>query len=132
MTQEKEPRLCALIAGLGYLSSWPLFSLCHHFLVGCAAEDVYPGRRFLDYALLGDDIVIGYLRNKEWKEWLADLGVSVSKSLVSDIGEAPWNSLRNSVFVKGIDLSPINIQMKRAATHAVGSVSYVAEATMPL
>lgn len=36
------------------------------------------------------------------------------------------------MFVKGIDLSPINIQMKRAATHAVGSVSYVAEATMPL
>lgn len=60
---------------LGYLSSWPLFSLCHHFLVRCAAEDVYPGRRFLDYALLGDDIVIGdlkgYLRNKQW---LADLG----------------------------------------------------------
>lgn len=75
---------------LGYLSSWPLFSLCHHFLVWCAAEDVYPGRRFLDYALLGDDIVIGdlkgYLRNKQW---LADLGVSVSmpKSLVSDIGD---------------------------------------------
>lgn len=34
--------------------------------------------------------------------------------------------------VKGVDLSPINIKMSWAAAHAVGSVSYVAEATMPL
>jgi hypothetical protein len=91
VTQEKKPRLCALIAGSRWATSrLGLCFLCHHFLVWCAAEDVYPsGRRFLDYALLGDDIVIGdlkgYLRNKQW---LADLGVSVSmpKSLVSDIG----------------------------------------------
>ncbi|EEF27291.1 conserved hypothetical protein [Ricinus communis] len=35
------------------------FALCHHFVVWCAAEEENPGRRFRDYALLGDDIVIG-------------------------------------------------------------------------
>ena len=54
----------------------------------CAAKDVYPGRRFLDYyALLGDDIVIGDQKVAlPYKEWLADLGVSVSmpKSLVNE------------------------------------------------
>ena len=52
-----------------------------------ADEDVYPGRRFLDYALLSDDIVIGDQKVAlPYKEWLADLGVSVSmpKSLVNE------------------------------------------------
>lgn len=90
---------------LGYLSSWPLFSLCHHFLVWCAAEDVYPDRRFLDYALLGDDIVIGDQKVAlRYKQWLADLGVSVSmRSQIS--------ALAKKFCVKGVDLSPINIQM---------------------
>lgn len=43
---------------LGYYSSWPLFALAHHVLVWFAAEQVYPGKVFRDYALLGDDIVI--------------------------------------------------------------------------
>jgi hypothetical protein len=43
---------------LGYLSSWPLFALSHHLVVWHAANQVYPGRRFTDYAVLGDDVVI--------------------------------------------------------------------------
>lgn len=46
---------------LGFLSSWPLFvrfALSHHFLVWLAADEVYPERKFTNYALLGDDIVI--------------------------------------------------------------------------
>lgn len=64
---------------------------------------------FLDYALLGDDIVIGGQKVALcYKQWLADLGVSVSmpKSQVSDIGAA------NQFRVKGVDLSPININDK--------------------
>lgn len=77
----------------------------------CAAEDVYPGRSFLDYALLGDDIVIGDQKVAlRYKQWLADLGVSVSmpKSLVSDIGALEF---AKKFRVKGVDLSPINIKM---------------------
>lgn len=44
---------------LGFLSSGPLFALCHHILVWWCADQVYPGRMFRRYALLGDDIVIG-------------------------------------------------------------------------
>ena len=36
---------------LGYLSSWPLFALSHHFVIWLAAEYVYPGTRFTKYAL---------------------------------------------------------------------------------
>jgi len=43
---------------LGYYSSWPLFSLSHHYIVWVANENVYPGTKFTQYALLGDDIVI--------------------------------------------------------------------------
>lgn len=43
---------------LGFLSSWPLFSLAHHLVVWYAAELVYPGVKFTKYAILGDDIVI--------------------------------------------------------------------------
>lgn len=43
---------------LGYHSSWPLFALSHHLLVWDCAEQVYPGRVFTDYAVLGDDVVI--------------------------------------------------------------------------
>lgn len=35
---------------LGYFSSWPLFSLSHHFVIWLAAEQVYPGTRFTKYA----------------------------------------------------------------------------------
>lgn len=38
---------------LGSYSSWPLFALAHHVLVWLAAELVYPGIKFLRYAILG-------------------------------------------------------------------------------
>lgn len=45
---------------LGLLSSWPLFALCHHLLIWYSAFEVYgSSRRFSDYAVLGDDVVIG-------------------------------------------------------------------------
>lgn len=72
---------------LGYLSSWPLFTLCHHIVVWLAAESVYPGRKFSKYALLGDDIVIGDKRVADaYFQLITMFGVSISlpKSLVSD------------------------------------------------
>lgn len=34
----------------------PVFS--HHFMVWLSAEQVYPGKKFTDYAVLGDDVLI--------------------------------------------------------------------------
>ena len=40
------PKFVCFNAGqpLGYLSSWPLFALAHHFVVWYCAEKVYPGK----------------------------------------------------------------------------------------
>lgn len=54
----------------------------------CAAEEENPGRRFRDYALLGDDIVIGDPAvAARYREWLNDLGVKIyeSKSITSTL-----------------------------------------------
>ncbi|CAA0808119.1 Uncharacterized mitochondrial protein AtMg01410 [Striga hermonthica] len=57
--KRKNSTVC-FVAGqpLGYYASWPLFAFSHHLLVWLAAERVYPGQRFRNYCVLGDDVVI--------------------------------------------------------------------------
>lgn len=38
--------------------SWPMFTLTLNMLVWLSADRVYPRGRFLNYAMLGDDLVI--------------------------------------------------------------------------
>ncbi|PKA62720.1 putative mitochondrial protein [Apostasia shenzhenica] len=97
---------------LGYRSSWPLFSLTHHLVVWICAEQVYPGRRFDRYALLGDDIVITDKRVAEnYEAVLKELQVSISKgkSLISHSGAAEF-SKRFFVQNLTVDLSPITLK----------------------
>ena len=74
---------------LGLYSSWPLFTLSHHFVVWLAAEKVKPGIRFRNYAILGDDVVIG---DREvalaYRDILDKLGVTIStqKYIISTQG----------------------------------------------
>lgn len=80
------------VAGLplGYYSSWSLFALTHHLVVWCCAEKVYPGRKFEDYAVLGDDIIIADAAlATEYHSVLGRLGLSISstKSLISRVVE---------------------------------------------
>lgn len=88
----KEPKTLTFAAGqpLGYYSSWALFALSHHVIVWLAAERVYPGpSKFMAYAILGDDIVIGDARvAAEYKNILSSLQVSISESnsLISETG----------------------------------------------
>lgn len=59
------------------------------FLVWYWAEQVSPGMRFRNYALLGDDIVMGDARVTDvYKDVIQrlDVNLSLPKSLVSDIG----------------------------------------------
>jgi len=99
---------------LGYYSSWPLFSLSHHYIVWIAAEKVYPGRRFTRYALLGDDIVIAdKLVAQEYRNLLQLLNVKVSdaKSLVSCTGCLEFAKrfwVRCNYPSQGKDLSPVS------------------------
>lgn len=104
---------------LGFLSSWPLFALCHHFFVWYSADRVYPGRKFKKYALLGDDIVIGdSLVAKVYQEVMTELGVGISapKSWISERGGLEF---AKKFRIQDRDLSPISVKMLRSARHAV-------------
>jgi len=81
--RERGPVLVSFSSGqpLGYLSSWPLFSLSHHWIVWAAANLVDPvkHRVFHRYALLGDDIVIADEQVAlSYQSLLGKLGVSIS------------------------------------------------------
>lgn len=70
---------------MGLYSSWPLLAWVHHVIVRVAARDCGL-RRFRDYRLLGDDIVIRHKDVAErYAQILKDLGVGISptKTLVS-------------------------------------------------
>lgn len=111
---------------LGYLSSWPLFSLSHHFVIWMCAEAIYPGRRFTAYALLGDDVVIADSKVADlYHRFMTGvLGVSISKtkSLESTSGfcEFAKRFMRFST-----DLSPVSARMINSIrfTSSVAAVS---------
>ncbi|MCE5167184.1 hypothetical protein HAX54_041616, partial [Datura stramonium] len=66
---------------LGYCGSWSLFALSHHYLVWIAKKRAYPMSQtpFIDYSLLGDDILITDAKVAEQYSSLLDkLGVTIS------------------------------------------------------
>lgn len=110
---------------LGYYSSWPLFALSHHVLVWVAADRVYPGMVFRDYAVLGDDIVIADEGvSREYRSIMDALQVKISdtKSLVSHTGAAEF---AKRFFVKGlsVDCSPISLKNLLGCHHPKGILS---------
>ncbi len=103
---------------LGYYSSWPVFTLTHHMLVWYSAWNVYPGRIFKDYAILGDDIVIADSRvAEEYKKTMSDAQavISIEKSLVSHSGalEFAKRFIVNNDNDKRMDLSPLSLPLIR-------------------
>jgi len=76
-------REVSFLAGqaLGFYGSWSLFALSHHYVVWMAARRAYPDRLipFWDYAILGDDVVIGDAKvAQQYTLLLGELGVSIS------------------------------------------------------
>nr|UJQ92483.1 MAG: putative RNA-dependent RNA polymerase [Mitoviridae sp.] len=105
--------LC-FVAGqpLGYYMSWPLFAISHHFVVWYCAEQIYPGRKFEDYAIIGDDIVLSDAKVAGvYSQVLADLGVdiSISKSLISHSGCLEF-AKRFRIKQGTVDLSPVSMR----------------------
>nr|UPW42219.1 MAG: putative RNA dependent RNA polymerase [Yunnan mito-like virus 44] len=92
---------------MGALSSWAMMSLTHHILVQVAARRSGWNSPFLDYAVLGDDLVIA---NKAvaiaYLSLMKGLGVSINmdKSLVSKDGVLEF---AKRLFWRGLDLSPL-------------------------
>lgn len=92
-------------------------------IVWYSAEQVYLGRVFRDYALLGDDIVIGDRKVAEaYKHNINELGVSISKakSLISNIGALEF---AKKFRIQDRDLSPLSIRMLRTVVHPIACMA---------
>ena len=67
---------------LGFLSSWPLFTLTHHLVMFYCADKVYPGQRFTRYAILGDDVCIADENVASlYRQTVNDLGLAIRKGV---------------------------------------------------
>lgn len=115
---------------LGFFSSWPVFSLTHHWIIVKAAETVYPGKRFTRYAVLGDDVVIAdeqvalaYARIME------DIGgvISKEKSLISYVGgcEFAKRFILFNHLESRMDLSPSSLPLIRLLDRYVNPVVFL-------
>lgn len=96
---------------LGSLSAWGVFSLYHHILVQQAAYGVDKKPQwFTNYAILGDDLVIGCPKvAKRYRRIMRTLGVQISpvKPLCSRSGSMEFAS---RFILRGIDLSPVSFK----------------------
>jgi hypothetical protein len=93
---------------MGALSSWAMLALTHHIIVYMAAKRAgYRFGSFKDYALLGDDIVIGQKSvAKAYYSIMTELGVEIGlfKSLISPNGHLEF---AKRFLSKTADLSPV-------------------------
>ncbi|KAF3662614.1 putative NADH-ubiquinone oxidoreductase chain 4L-like [Capsicum annuum] len=99
---------------LGYYGSWSLFSLSHHYIVWLAAKYAYPTSiaPFVDYTLLGDDILITDIKVAEqYRKLLDRLGVTISesKSIIFYNGTIEFVK-RYCTKSMQVDLSPISLR----------------------
>lgn len=120
VAQNKSPRLFKFTRGqpLGYYSSWPVFTLTHHMLVWVCAWEVYPGKVFTDYAILGDDIVIADRRvAEEYEERMVACQAVISreKSLTSSKGACEFAKkfIINNHLKDRRDVSPLSLPLIR-------------------
>lgn len=109
---------------MGALSSWASLALIHHFLVQVAAWRAgYPTwKLYTNYAILGDDIVIGDRAVMiQYLDILDSLGVEcgLHKSLLSPGGLA-LEFAKRTIF-KGVDVSPLPIREFYAASKGIGA-----------
>jgi len=96
---------------MGALSSWAMLALSHHFIVQVAAwEAGYPRTKlFNQYALLGDDLVLGSHKVKDsYLKILSDIGVKcgLHKSILSPKGVGA--EFAKSTFIDGVNVSPVS------------------------
>lgn len=106
---------------MGALTSWASMALVHHALVLWSAVSVGEIRRsailsFIDYLVLGDDIVIANRKvAEEYLRVCKSLGIQVglAKSYISDIG---MFNFANQTFVGPKNYSPISMKEEAQIT----------------
>lgn len=109
---------------MGALSSWASLALTHHFIIQVAAWRAgFPTwKLYTNYAVLGDDVVIGDIRvTTQYLLILDILGVEcgLHKSLLSHTGLAM--EFAKKTIVKGVDVSPVAFREFYAASRNLGA-----------
>jgi hypothetical protein len=108
---------------MGALSSWALLALTHHALVQLAAYEVHKSSGwFLDYAVLGDDVVIAdRLVARRYLRIMEEIGVDISlaKSLVSNTSSLEF---AKRTWVRERDCSPVSLAEMLVALRSLGSL----------
>lgn len=90
---------------IGAYSSWAMLAMTHHFIVQFCARQAGYTEWFIDYAVLGDDIIIANdAVAKNYLHVMKALGVEIglAKSLVASQGTLEF---AKRLFFKGIDIS---------------------------
>jgi hypothetical protein len=106
---------------MGALTSWASMALVHHALVLFSAVQagvvtIQTAFTFVDYMVLGDDVVIANKAVAEsYVTIMKDLRVplSLAKSHVSDLG---MFNFANQTFVKDVNVSPVSLREEINAT----------------
>jgi len=106
---------------MGALTSWASMALVHHALVLYAAvsSGIYTPRdvlTFIDYMVLGDDVVIANKAVAEaYARLMSELHVPLSmhKSHISDLG---MFNFANQTFVQSMNVSPVSLREEINAT----------------
>lgn len=111
---------------MGALSSWAMLALTHHFIVQMAAwrSGLVPeGTLFKDYALLGDDIVIGNRKVMiAYLSILENIGVEcgLHKSIISHSGTAL--EFAKQTWYKNQNVSPISLRELSGALYSISNL----------
>lgn len=106
---------------MGFLSSFPAFTLLHHVIVQIAYFQAYGSiapKSSRYYAIIGDDIVIGdKLVAEEYLKVVKDFGgnVNLDKSWISDDPSRSYSEFAKSWSVDGIDITPTSLRMFRTS-----------------
>jgi hypothetical protein len=116
---------------MGALSSWALLALTHHALVQMAAFEVHKlSGWFLNYAILGDDVVIAdRLVAQKYLSIMKEIGVDISlaKSLVSNTSSLEF---AKRTWVGGRDVTPVSLAEMLVALRSLGALGELVNKNM--
>jgi hypothetical protein len=116
---------------MGALSSWALLALTHHALVQLAANEVYQRSGwFLNYGILGDDVVIADRAvAQKYLAIMREIGVEISlaKSLVSNTSSLEF---AKRTWIKGQDVSPVSLAEMLVALRSLGALGELVNKNM--
>jgi hypothetical protein len=91
---------------MGAYSSWAMLALTHHCIIQFAASKAGCTSWFSDYAVLGDDVVIGnHGVAREYLSVMGTLGVSINKSK-SLVSKNLSMEFAKRFYYKGKDVTP--------------------------